>query len=133
MKQFESHGVTFFHNGDFSGDVHMQHERGAGFSVPGAALVAFAGRELQDAIDTVNDDNQRLLRRLEAYQERVQCLDRELENAKSDLVLTTERANDMRDMLRRWLSCEEIDDELHRRRSDDDCSTIVIETRGRLP
>lgn len=42
MKQFESHGVTFFHNGDFSGDVHMQHERGAGFSVPAAALKALA-------------------------------------------------------------------------------------------
>jgi hypothetical protein len=40
MKQFESHGVTFFHNGDFSGDVHMQKERGPGFVVPGAALKA---------------------------------------------------------------------------------------------
>lgn len=40
MKQFESHGVTFFHNEDFSGDIHMQHERGAGFHVPFAALRA---------------------------------------------------------------------------------------------
>lgn len=40
MKRLESHGVTFFHNGDFSGDVHMQHERGPGFVVPGAALKA---------------------------------------------------------------------------------------------
>lgn len=46
MKQFESHGVTFFHNGDFSGDVHMQKERGAGFAVPGAALRALCAELL---------------------------------------------------------------------------------------
>ncbi len=42
MHKFESHGVTFFHNSDFSGDIHMQHERGAGFAVPAAALKALA-------------------------------------------------------------------------------------------
>lgn len=42
MKQFESHGVTFFHNSDFSGDIHMQHARGPGFVVPASALKALA-------------------------------------------------------------------------------------------
>lgn len=47
MKQFESHGVTFFYREDLSGDVHMQHERGAGFTVPSEALRAFAAELLR--------------------------------------------------------------------------------------
>lgn len=42
MKQFESHGVTFFHNEDFYGNVHVQIAPGVGFSVPSAALKALA-------------------------------------------------------------------------------------------
>jgi hypothetical protein len=54
MKQFESHGVTFFHNSDFSGDIHMQHARGPGFVVPADALKALIVQMVRtDAIATI--------------------------------------------------------------------------------
>lgn len=67
MKRFESHGVTFFYNGDFSGDVHMQHERGPGFVVPADALKALIAQMVRaDAIATIAHatDNEVLSRAL---------------------------------------------------------------------
>ena len=43
MHTFEKHGLTIFHNNDLrsTADVHLQRERGPGFTAPQQALVAF--------------------------------------------------------------------------------------------
>jgi hypothetical protein len=43
MHTFEKHGLTIFHNNSLhsTADVHLQKDRGAGFTAPQQALVAF--------------------------------------------------------------------------------------------
>lgn len=41
LKQADHIGVTFFYPVDPSGDVHVQKQRGAGFSMPRAAIIMF--------------------------------------------------------------------------------------------
>jgi hypothetical protein len=51
MHTFEKHGLTIFHNNDLRSttDVHLQKERGAGFTAPQQALVAFVAQLVTSA------------------------------------------------------------------------------------
>jgi hypothetical protein len=51
MHTFEKHGLMIFHNNDLrsTDDVHLQRQRGAGFTAPQQALVAFVAQLVASA------------------------------------------------------------------------------------